>query len=188
MAKQREGHGAPPPLWGVSAEFDSEAGMLGALRELHRADLGRLDAFSPVPVPEVREVMDLPRQPIYPFAIVGGLLGGGAMFAMCSYATVIAYRFNVGGRPQFAWPAFLVPSFSSAMLGGSVVTLVALFVLSRLPRLNHPAFNIPGFGRATNDRFFVAVEARDDQFDPKRVEAMLAGLALRPLAVNRVLR
>lgn len=188
MARARQGHGNPAPLWGVSAEFDSELGMLEALRELDRADLGRLDAFSPVPVPEVEKVLKLSRRPIYPFAVAGAVLGGGAMFAMCSYATVIAYRFNVGGRPQFAWPAFLVPSFSSAMLGGSVVALLMMFVLNRLPRLNHPAFNIPDFGRATNDRFFVAVEARDDQFDAPRVEAALAGLALRPLAVNRVPR
>ena len=188
MPKIHPEHGRAPPLWGVSAEFDSEAGMLDALRELQGADLGRLDAFSPVPVPEVDKVLQLARQPIYPFAVVGALLGGGAMFAMCTYATVVAYRFNVGGRPQFAWAAFLVPSLAAAMLGGSLVALFAMFVLNRLPRLNHPAFNIPDFGRVTNDRFFVAVEARDDRFDPARVEAALAGLPLRPLAVNRVQR
>lgn len=183
--------GAKPgsaPIWAVAAEFEDEAGMLGALHALHAADLGRLDAFSPVPVPGVAEAMQLPRQPIHPFAMLGAVLGGGAMFGMCSYATVFAYRFNVGGRPQFAWPAFLVPSFSAAMLGGTLVALGALFVLNRLPRLNHPAFNIPDFGRATNDRFFVAVEARDDRFDPARVESALAALALRPLAVSRVQR
>ena len=162
--------------------------MLGALEELQAADLGRLDAFSPVPVPEVDKVLQLARQPIYPFAVVGAVLGGAAMFAMCTYATVVSYRFNVGGRPQFGWPAFLVPSMSSAMLGGSLVALLAMFVLNRLPRLNHPAFNIPDFGRVTNDRYFVAVEARDDRFDPARVEAALARLPLRPLAINRVPR
>ena len=162
--------------------------MLGALYALREGDFGRLDSFSPVPVPEAEDALELPRQPIYPFSVGGAVLGGGAMFAMCSYATVYAYRFNVGGRPQFAWPAFLVPSFSAAMLGGSLVALFAMFVLNRLPRLNHPAFNIPDFGRVTNDRFFVAVEARDDKFDAQQVEAALAGLEVRPLAVSRVQR
>ena len=179
---------SPAPIWAVTAEFGDEAAMVGALHALHAADLGRLDAFSPVPVPGAAEAMKLPRQPIHPFALLGALLGGGAMFGMCTYALVVSYRFNVGGRPQFAWPAFLVPSVSAAMMGGALVALGALLVLNRLPRLNHPAFNIPGFGRATNDRFFVAVEGRDEHFDPARVESALAALALRPLAVSRVQR
>ena len=176
------------PIWGVSAEFDSADGMVAALRALADTELGRIDAFSPVPVPEVADALRLHRQPMAPFAIGGALLGGAGMFGMCTFATVVAYRFNIGGRPQFAWPAFLVPSFSFAMLGGSLATLLAFFVLNRLPRLNHPAFNIPGFDRSTNDRYFVAVEARDDKFDPAQIEAAFAGLALRPLAVNRVAR
>ena len=110
------------------------------------------------------------------------------MFGMCTYATVWSYRFNVGNRPQFAWPAFVVPSFSFAMLAGTVFAVVALLVRSRLPRLNHPAFNIPDFGRATSDRFFVAVEANDENFDPGRVERVLAGLAQQPRRVSRVER
>lgn len=183
MADHAQG---PAPLWGVSAEFDSAEAMVGALEALGPAGLGRLDAFSPVPVPEAERALRLPRQPIHPFSVVGAVFGGGGMFAMCTYATVYAYRFNIGGRPQFAWPAFLVPSVSAAMLGGTLVAVFAFFVLNRLPRLNHPAFNIPDFNRATNDRFFVAIEARDETFDPARAEAALAALPLRPLAISRV--
>ncbi len=176
------------PLWGVSAEFESADAMVAALRELRHHNLGRLDSFSPVPVPEAAAALDLTRRPIHSFAYAGALLGGAVMFGMCTYATVWSYRFNVGNRPQFAWQAFVVPSFSFAMLAGTVFAVVALLVRSRLPRLNHPAFNIPDFGRATSDRFFVAVEAQDEKFDPDRVERVLTGLAQQPRHISRVSR
>lgn len=178
----------PAPLWGVSAEFETADAMVAALSILRDQNLGRLDSFSPVPVPEAAAALRLPRRPINAFAAAGALLGGAAMFGMCTYATVWSYRFNIGGRPQFAWQAFVVPSFSFAMLAGTLVAVLALLVLNRLPRLNHPAFNIPDFVRSTSDRFFVAVEAQGRDFDADRVERVLAALPLRPLRISRVTR
>ena len=179
---------ANAPLWGVSAEFETPAAMLAAIRALREHDLGRLDAFTPLPVPGLAEALGLPRKPTYPFAVGGAVLGGVAMMAMCAYATIVSYRFNIGGRPLFSWPAFVVPSFSFAMLTGTLVVVGAMLVLNRLPRLNHPAFNIPHFTRATQDGFFVAVEARDDRFDAARAERALAGLPAAPRNVSRVPR
>ena len=186
MAEPKHRSGAP--LWGVSAEFDTPEAMLGALRGLRAHDLGRLDAFSPVPVPGAAAALDLPEQPVYPFAILGALVGAAAMFGMCTYATVWSYRFDIGGRPLFSWPAFIVPSVSFGGLLGAIVVYALMLLMSRLPRLNHPAFNIRNFTRVTADRYFVAVEARDDRFDVDEVEAVLAGLAARPRAINRVPR
>jgi hypothetical protein len=175
---------AGAPLWGVSAEFETSDGMVAALLALRDAGLGRLDAFSPVPIPQAGDAPS----PITPFAIGAALAGGLGMFAMCVFATVSSYRFNIGGRPLFSWPAYIVPSFSSAMLAGAVAVLLVMLFLNRLPRLNHPAFNIPDFIRASSDRFFVAVEARDDEFDPERVERAFDGLPTRPQRVFRVPR
>ncbi len=188
MAKTR-GDAGTAPLWGVSAEFETAEAMVAALEVLRPHDLGRLDAFSPVPIPEAGEVLRLGRQPIHPYAILGAVIGGLLMFAMCTYATIWGYRFNIGGRPLFSWPAFIVPSVSFAMLCGSVTAYLMLFILNRLPRLNHPAFNIPDFTRVTKDRFFLAVEAQNHrQFDPDLVEQILAGLATPPDRVARVAR
>jgi hypothetical protein len=40
----------------------------------------------------------------------------------------------------------------------------------------------------TQDRFFLAVEARDENFDCEAVEAALSRLAAPPLAMHRVPR
>ena len=186
MAEPQHESGAP--LWGVSAEFETEAATLAALRALRDRDLGRLDAFSPIPMFEAAEALGLRDTPIFPFALAGAAVGAALMFGMCTYATIVSYRFNIGGRPLFSWPAFIVPTASFAALSGAVAVVAAAMVLSRLPRLNHPSFNIPNFTRATSDRFFVAVEARDDSFDADRVEAALAELPMQPRRVSRVPR
>lgn len=186
MAEPKHRSGAP--LWGVAAEFDTAEAMLSALHGLRDRGLGRLDAFSPVPVPGADEALRMPNKPVYPFALGAALLGALAMFGMCTYATVWSYRFDIGGRPLFSWPSFVVPSVSFGMLLGAAAAYALMLLLSRLPRLNHPAFNINGFHRVTAGAFFVAVEAQDDRFDADAVEAVLSALPFRPLAVSRVPR
>jgi hypothetical protein len=61
-------------------------------------------------------------------------------------------------------------------------------LLNRLPRLNHPAFNTPDFTRASSDRFFLAIEARDDSFDATTVQTALQALRHRPYRISQVPR
>ncbi len=186
MAEPKHRSGAP--LWGVAAEFDTPEAMLSALHGLRGRGLGRLDAFSPIPVPGAAEALGLPNKPVYPFAIAGALAGAVLMFGMCTYATIWSYRFNVGGRPLFSWPAYVVPSVSFGVLSGTVAVFFVMLLLNRLPRLNHPSFNIRNVVRATADRFFVSVEAGGDGFDADAVEAAIAALPSPPRAVSRVPR
>jgi hypothetical protein len=176
------------PLWGVAAEFTTPEAMVAAAMVLRDHGLGRLDAYTPVPVPGAAEALRLPREPIHPFALGGVLLGGALMMGLCTWETTSDYVFNIGGRPLFSWPPFVVPSVSFALLIGTLAVLTALAVLNRLPRLNHPAFNIPHFGRSTQDRYFLVVEAWDEGFDPDAVEQALASLPRQPAVVSRVPR
>lgn len=181
-------HRSGAPLWGVSAEFDSPEAMLSAINSLKPRDFGRLDAYSPIPVDGAPEALGLSTQPVYPFALLAAVLGAVAMFGMCTYATIWGYRFDIGGRPLFSWPAFVIPSLSFGGFLGAAVVYALMLLMSRLPRLNHPSFNIRNFTRVTADRFFVAVEARDDDFDADAIEAVLAALPSRPAAIHRVPR
>ncbi len=186
--KVQHGHEHEAPLWGVSAEFNDAAGLLGAIKALRGRELGRLDVYSPVPVPDAADALDVSIPPMYTIAILGALAGAALMMGMCLYATMYDYIFNIGGRPLNSWPAYVVPSASFATLCGSFAIYMTLLVLNRLPNLNHPAFNIPDFGRSTQDRYFLVVEAKDDRFDPALAERALGELAVQPLNVARVKR
>ncbi len=187
MASER-GHAAEAPLHAVAAEFDGAEALLDGVRALRLRKLGRLDAYSPVPIPGMSEALGLKRSSMSSIAVSAAILGFAGAMTLCIYATAYDYVFDIGGRPRISWPAFVVPSFSFAMLCGALVVYLVMLFLNRLPRLNHPAFNIPDFERVTRDRYFLTVEAGDRPIEPEKVEAALAALAMRPLAVSRVQR
>ena len=56
--------------------------------------------------------------------------------------------------------------------------------LNGLPRPHHPIFNAPRFDRASQDRFFLCIEARDGMFERERTEDFL--LNLGPQRVSEV--
>ena len=177
------------PLFAVSAEFASPDAVLAAARALRRLQLGRLDIHSPVPLDGAIDALGLKPRAIPQMVAAGAVcVGFAAMMGMCVYATAYDYVFNIGGRPLVSWPAFVVPSVSFATLLAAAAVFLNMTFLNRLPLLNHPAFNIPGFERATQDRFFLTIEPRGDAFDPLAVERALARLALRAVAIHRVLR
>lgn len=200
--REAPGPGPGTPLWGVSAEFATQVSLAAAMRVLARrhphhgdrparGDSVRLDAFGPVPMPDALKGLGRRNRSILPYALGASLAGGAAFYGMCVYATAYGYVLDVGGRPRFSWPAFVVPSVSFAMMSGTLAVHAVFLFLNRLPRLNHPAFNIPGFGRATQDRYFLVAEARGPDFDADRIARQLAALpegAGRPLAVARVPR
>ena len=186
-------HDGDPPLFGIAAEFGSPDAVLAAARALRPKDFGRLEIYSPVPVPGAMEAIGRTHRSVPSFMALGGvILGFALMMGMCIYATAVSYVFDIGGRPLVSWPAFIVPSVSFAVLTAALVVFFNWTFLCRLPTLNHPSFNIPGFLRASQDRFFLTVApptASDSStFDAAAIERALAALAERPLAVSRVKR
>jgi Ni/Fe-hydrogenase subunit HybB-like protein len=180
---------ADAPLWGVAAEFATQAGMAHALRKLRAGTAGlRVDGYGPVPSVRAAMALGLRAGSMRGFAVVGGVAGALAMFGMCSYATVYGYVFDIGGRPRFSWPDFVVPTVSFGCLCAGLTVAGAMLVGNRLPRLNHPAFNIAGFGRASVDRFFAVAHTSGEQIDPIAAEALLRAMSPAPLAITRVRR
>jgi hypothetical protein len=48
-----------------------------------------------------------------------------------------------------------------------------MFALNRLPRHHHPVFASRGFERASDDRFFISIEAQDKHFDASATPELL---------------
>jgi hypothetical protein len=175
-------------LYGVAAEFESPEALLAAVAVMRERGFGRLDAFSPLPIAGLDAALGL-RGPILGWVTTAGVVLSGLLcFGIMSWETVFDYPLNIGGRPLWSWPYFVIPSFAFAMACGGGIPFVAMLFLDRLPRINHPIFNIDGIHRVTHDRLFLAVEARSEDFDPAAVEFALANLAQRPNRIQRVPR
>jgi hypothetical protein len=98
--------------------------------------------------------------------------------------TAVDYPLNVGGRPLNSWPAFIPASLIVAILWAGAATLIGLLLILRLPRLHHPVFAVPGFERASEDRFFLCIIQDDPIFDSTAVREFFGTLS--PLAVQEI--
>jgi hypothetical protein len=87
---------------------------------------------------------------------------------------VQGYEFMISGKPQFSLPANIPVIFELTMLLAALAAVFGMLGLNKLPQLHHPLFRRPRFSRVTNDRFFIAIEAQDDEFDHDRTRQLLA--------------
>jgi hypothetical protein len=76
--------------------------------------------------------------------------------------------YNVGGRPHHSWPNFIPVTFELTILLAAATAVVGMLLGNRLPQPYHPVFNIPRFDLASQERFYLVIEAEDERFDLER--------------------
>jgi hypothetical protein len=165
------------PLAGVIAEYDSAEAMLDALRDAREAGWRRMDAFAPYPVPEAASLLGARGLRVAVLAVAAGLFGAALAYGAQWWLSVHEYPINVGGRPLHAWPAFLPATTIVAILWSAAASLIGMLVLNGLPRLSHPVLAVPGFLRASEDRFFLLLSATDPRFDAAEATRLLRSTA-----------
>jgi hypothetical protein len=171
-------------LLGVLAEFENQDRLLDAAKAARKQGYRRLDAFTPFPVEGMSEVLRLHDHRIGWLSVIGGFAGFFGMLLIQLYVNA-DYPLNVGGRPIFAWPAFVVVDFEIMILGAVLTPVIGMFYLNGLPRLYHPLFATPRFSLASDDRFFLYVDAADPKFDSGKTEEFLK--SLKPVTVEEML-
>ena len=163
-------------VYGLMVEFLSAEDLLGATRRARQAGYRQMDAYTPYPVEGLAVELGM-RKTRVPFAVLmAGLIGAGVGFFMQYYSMAVNYTFNVGGRPHNSWPVFIPITFEVTILVGSFAAFLGMMFLNGLPRPHHPVFNVPQFARSSQDRFFLCIEARDEQFDREATAQFLATL------------
>jgi hypothetical protein len=163
-------------LCGLIAEFKNMADLLAATRQARAAGYQSMDAYSPFPDDDLAEALGVQGSWLPWLVFLAGLLGAVGGFALQYYVSVLAYPLNIGGRPLFSWPAFIPVAFETTILMAAFAALVGMLVLNGLPQPYHPVFNVPRFSLASQDRFFLAIDADDPQFDLEETRNFLISL------------
>jgi len=166
-----------PALFGLMAEFEEHEQLLAAARRAYAEGYRRMDAYSPFPIDGLAEALGHENSPIPLFTLAGGIVGGLGTYFMEWLAMAKLYPINVGGRPLNSWPNFIPVTFELTILIASISAFLGVFLLNRLPEPHHPVFNVPEFERASNDRFFLCIEADDPKFELSQTRKFLESLA-----------
>lgn len=169
---------------GLLAEFEDVETMLHALATLRAQGYRALEFHAPMAVPEAERILGGRARWVARLAVLAALAGGVAAYLVQWYTNVVDYPLNVGGKPVHAVPAFLAPAFETAGLAATIAVLAGIAWAAGLPALWQPVFEIDGFERASDDRYWVGVETRDRRFDWTRTAEALEELG--PLRVVRL--
>jgi len=164
-------HGA---LHGVMGEFKSPHAVIEAAKQVHAAGYTNVDAYSPYPIEELIEALDLHKSHLPKIVLLGGICGFLAGWGLQYWAAVIEYPMNIGGRPLFSWPAFIIPAYETTILFAALGAVFGMLALNGLPQPYHPVFNVPSFALASRDKFFICIESRDPRFDREATSKFLS--------------
>lgn len=166
----------PERVLGLLGEFGTADALLAAAKRARNEGFRRIDAFSPYPVEGMEDVLALRGDHrVGWITIAGGLFGFFGMILVQLYVNW-DYPIEVGNRPLFAWPAFFVVDFELMILCAVLFAVVGMFAIIGLPKLYHPLFGTPRFGLASEDRFFLYIDARDPKFDARKTRSFLGEL------------
>ncbi|CUU09621.1 quinol:cytochrome c oxidoreductase membrane protein [Armatimonadetes bacterium GBS] len=173
-----------PQLYGIMAEFETPEQLIEAAERTRAAGYKKFDCYTPFPIHGLVEAMGVEEAKVPWTVFICGLIGAAALFGLQAYTSVIDYPLNVGGRDFLSWPYFIPITFEGMVLCAAFGAFIGMLAYNGLPAPYHPVFNVPQFARASTDRFFLCIEAKDPNFDRNRVYEFLQ--SLNPLSISEV--
>jgi len=185
---------AAAATFGVMAEFETPEALLYAAERVHHDGYTRWDCYTPFPVHGLDKAMGMSQTKLPIIVLILGLIGCGAglfltIWTMSTSVEIVpsflrGYPFMISGKPYNSLPAFIPVIFELTILLAAFGAFFGMLLMNGLPRFHHPIFKQERFRRATDDRFFVVIEADDALYDPERTPALLEQLGAT--AVERI--
>ncbi len=163
-------------LFAYLVEFDGVDALLEAAAKVRDAGFTKWDAHTPFVVHGLDRAMGIKPTKL-PFLVFGaGLTGTTVGIGLQWFTNAFDYPFLISGKPIFSLPANIPVAFETTILFAALTALGGMLAFNRLPKLYHPLHTSRRFKRATDDRFFISVEAEDPLFDVEKTRELLESL------------
>lgn len=182
-------------LYGLIAEFTTPHDIMVAAERTREAGYKWFDCCTPFPVHGLDKAMGV-RPTILPvivfFCGLTGTLTGFLLqwftnatdFNIWAMVWVTGYDFLVSGKPMVSLPAWIPVIFELTILFSAGGCVLFMLLFNGLPQWYHPLHKCPRFARATDDRFFLVIEARDPKFFRDRTEQFME--SLKPVSLEEL--
>jgi hypothetical protein len=176
MSMSSQASDQPGELYGYLVEFDNVDSLLDGAEQVRDAGYTKWDAHTPFVVHGLDGAMGI-RATKLPYIVFGaGATGTAFGLALQWWTNAVDYPYLISGKPLFGLPAAIPVAFETTILFAAIAALVGMIALNGLPRLHHPLFTSDRFRKATDDRFFISIEARDPRFDEEKTRALVDSL------------
>ncbi len=155
---------APLGVWGMALKryvvgcFDNEEVLFPAVKKVRNAGYKIQDVYTPFPVHGLDHALGMRETSLHTAGFIYGILGTTTALSGMGWVFTQDWPMNIGGKPNFALPAFIPIIFELTVLFsavGMVMTFCYLCQLAPFVRKHH--FH----PRATDDLFVMAIECTD---------------------------
>jgi len=157
------------------AQYDTSAKVLHAAERVRKAGYTKFDTHTPFPVHGMDAAMGLPDSRVGWIVFFSGLTGVSGAYLMMWWMGGVDYPLVVGGKPGFTLPSSVPIMFELMVLLSAFGALFGMLHLNKLPRHHHPVFESETFRSASDDKFFISIEAEDPKFDLAETKSVLEG-------------
>lgn len=163
-------------LYGLIVEFEDVPNLVAAAKQVRDQGFQNWDAHTPFPVHGLDDAMGIRGTRLPWIVLAGGATGLALATLMQWWMNAVNYPFYISGKPLFGIPANIPIMFELTVLFSAFSVFFGMWGLNGMPHLYHPLFTSHRFRRATQDRFFIVVEARDPKFQLDKTREFLASL------------
>lgn len=179
----------------VLAEFESPGALIKAAAKVRDAGYTKWDCHSPFPVHGLDPAMGI-KMTRLPW-LVFGAGAFGCIFAVFLQwylnAQVVpeagrfsGWHWTVSGKPFWSSPANIPITFELTVLLAALTTFFAVWGMNKLPQHWNPLFSSDRFLKASDDSFFIAIEADDPKFNSTKTEAFLSEIGATAVESIRI--
>lgn len=156
-------------VYGVLAEFRNPKELVDAATNVKKSGYQNFDTYAPFPIHGMEKAMGLKNSPLGWIVLGGAITGMVGILTLMIWVMAYEYPINISGKPFINIPIYVPITFEITVLLSAFAAVFGMLFLNGLPRLNNPLFNVERFDKASDDGFFVCVEASDDLFAEEKV-------------------
>lgn len=161
-------------IHGVLAEFKNPKELIDAASTVEKSGYNKYDTYAPFPIHGMEKAMGLKKSPLGWIVLAGAVAGLVGIVALMVWVMAYAYPMNISGKPFINIPIYVPIAFELTVLFSAFAAVFGMFYLNGLPRFHNPLFNVERFKRASDDGFFICIEARDDLFSEEKVSSLFS--------------
>ena len=151
-------------FYGLLAEFEDPTALCKGAMRVRDAGYKNWDCHTPFPVHGLDDCMGVKFTRLPWIVLAMGLTGLTLGILMQWWMNSIDYAYDISGKPVWSLPANIPVVFEMTVLFAAFTAFFAMWGINGLPRWYHPLFRKNSFAKATDDGFFLAIEAKDPTF------------------------
>ncbi len=153
----------------ILGSFADPDEMMDGIDKLQANHIRIYDCFTPMPIHGIEAKLGVKRSRLPVAAFLFGITGTISAIGLLYYTMAYDWPMNIGGKPALAMPDFVPVTFELTILFCALGMVATFFFRNHLFPGRAP--RVMDF-RATDDRFIIAVDARENA-DHEKIDALL---------------